>query len=308
MGIALKKYKEIFIQRFDKDGFVPYLSYTDYEGLKQNKDSFINSRGNSVSYFLYNYNKYDKDKIILFLHGIGPGHTAYMSEIHNVCLKGYQVLTLDYSGCDSSGGENMYSINSPTRDVVDLLNHLNLKQEIIVIGHSLGGYTALNILNIRDEITRGVVISGFYHIEREMRSFMKLRLLTSEVTRFERSVEPTYYQINNLKFLKDTNKKILFIHSKDDMVVPYKSSCLVIEKLHNPNLSFLVVDYKKHNPNYSLDAVNYMLDTFKVYNKMIKNHEFKDDNERKQWMSSKSLMRMTEQDQDVIDEIIEFIS
>ena len=306
MGIALKTYKNIFIKRFDKDGFVPYLSYLDFPGLQREKKIFKNSKGEDITYFFYNYDKYDDKKIVLFLHGIGPGHTAYMSEIHTICSLGYQVLTLDYAGCDESSG-TMYSINSPTRDANDLLNYLKIEKEVVVVGHSLGAYTSIQILNLRKEINKGVIISGFYSIEVEMRSFMKLRLLTSEIMRFEKSVEPEFYNLNNLQFLKETNKKILFIHSKDDNVVPYKNNCKKIEKLANPNSSFIIVDNKKHNPNYTSDAVKYMNDTFSAYNYKISHKEFKSEEERKTWMNEKSLSRMTAQDMEIMKKIIDFI-
>ena len=307
MSLALKIYKDFFIKRFDKDGYVPYLSYIDFNGLKCEKNTFKNSKGVDIAYFYYNYDQYDENKIILFLHGIGPGHTAYMSEINTLCSLGYRVLTLDYTGCDSSGGDKMYSVNAPTRDVNDLLNYLKLDKEVVLVGHSLGAYTSIQTLYLRKDIRKGVIISGFYSIEKEMLAFMKLHIFTNQIMRFEKEVEPEYFNLDNLHFLENTNKRILFIHSKDDNIVPYKTSCKEVEKLANPNLSFIIVDKKRHNPNYTEDAVKYMNDTFSAYNSMLKNRLFKTDEERRKWMNEKSLARMTAQDMEIINKIIDFI-
>lgn len=307
MGLSLNIYKKIFIKRFDKDGFIPYYSVEDFPGLKKIKETFINSKGNAISYFYYFYEGYRDDKIILFCHGLGPGHTAYMSEIVSLCKKGYMVLTLDYFGCEESGGKSIYSINSPTRDVIDLLNHLNLKMEIVLIGHSLGGYTALNVINLKKDITKAVIISGFIDIRSEMLSFIKFSFLTKEILNFEKEVESEYFGINNLKYLKETNDKILFIHSKDDNVVPYKSTIKRLKKNKNQNLSFLILNDRLHNPNYSKEAVDYLNKTLTAYNKMVKNNKFKSTEDRREWMRNKSLEKMTEQDEEVIDKIANFI-
>ena len=64
---------------------------------------------------------------------MGPGHTAYIAEIEALARRGYRVLTLDFAGCGESGGKYLGSLNKPTRDVIDLLNHLNLKEQIILM-------------------------------------------------------------------------------------------------------------------------------------------------------------------------------
>lgn len=308
MGKLLDIYLSNFITRYDKDGIIPYLSNDDFGELKKEELSFINSDGNKISYFYYYFNDYKDNKLVLFLHGIGPGHTAYMSEINEICKRGYKVLTLDYTGCDKSEGKTLNSINQPTKDVDELLNLLNIKEEIYVIGHSLGGYTTLNTINIHENIKKAVVISGFFSLRKELKHLMKLNLLVFSAMRYENKRCNNYNKIDNLKFLKSTQDKILFIHSTDDAMVSYKSAMGYIKnKVDNPNLSFITEENKKHNPNYSLDAIKYMNNVFGEYQQKISSKELDTLEKKKDFMKDKSARKMTIQDQNIWDKIFTFL-
>ncbi len=307
MGIIVKAYCQNFIQRFDKDEVIPYYSADDFKGLKCEEKTFNNSLGIEIHYFFYSYENYKKDTVIIFCPGIGPGHTAYLTEIELLCQEGYRILTLDYTGCGSSKGETLLSINEPTRDVVELINLLQLNEEIILIGHSLGAYTSLNVINLLPQINKAVIISGFVSVSDEMMPFVKLRLLANPVKRFEKKVNPEYGNINNWQYLKNTKDKLLFIHSTDDTMVNYKYNTKKVMRLNNPNLSFKIVEGKKHNPNYSYDAIKNMNEWMGGYFNLINKGELKSLEERKNYFSDKPIGKMTEQDKEIWELILHFI-
>lgn len=308
MGLLLKLYLSNIVKRFDKDGIIPYLSNEDFEGLQKEDNNFINSDNNKIAYFYYFYEGYKKDKLVLFLHGIGPGHTAYISEIETLCKRGYRVLTLDYTGCDASEGDSLNSINQPTKDVDELLKYLDVKEEIVLVGHSLGGYTALNTININSNIKKAVVISGFISLKNELKALMKLSLLVNSALKYEKTKCIEFNNIDNLNYLSTTDDKILFIHSLDDTMVPYRTSTgFIKENIDNPNLSFVIDNNKKHNPNYSLEAVKYMNDVFATYNRKIKCKELNTFEKKKEFMSDKSAKMMTVQDAEIWNKIFEFL-
>jgi len=308
MSLITNIYKKKLVQRYDKDGMIPYLSFKNFEGLKCEENSFINSKNASISYFFYNFDNFDHSKIILFLHGKGPGHTAYMNEIYTICKAGYKVLTLDYMGCDKSGGEALESLNEPTRDVCDLLNHLKINKEIIVVGHSLGAYTSINILRLRDEIKKGVIISGFIDISDLLKSLVKMNGFVKKVLKYEKEINSDYFNdMYNYDFLKNTDKKLLFIHSKDDQLVPYEISTKKIEEMNNHSFEFVITDGKKHNPNYTAEAVNYMNDVFSEYNSLVKQKKLKTFEEKKNYFNEVLLSKITEQDNEIWNKIFSFL-
>ena len=316
MGKILEGYKKEFVPRFDKDGITPYLSYKDFDGLNFYEGSFKNSIDINIHYFCYYYDNYKKDKIIVFCHGIGPGHTAYVREIETLAKKGYFVLTIDYCGCDRSEGKAMESINEPTRDVCDFIKYIKagkddkLKEfkdlEIVLVGHSLGAYTALNVINLNKDIKKAVIISGFISLMLELKgaTHVPFGFLFNSITKYEKKVNKEYSKINNLKYLKNTTDKILLIHSLDDEVVPYKTSTYKIYKNNkNKNLDFLIVNNKYHNPNYSIEAVKYMRETFSLFSKLIKEGKLNSFEEKKAFMNEKDVFKMTKQDEEVWNKI-----
>ena len=320
MSKILERYKKEFVPRFDKDGIVPYLSYKDFDNLNYFEGEFKNSIGINIAYFAYYYDNYKKDKFILFTPGIGPGHTAYVREIERLAKEGYFVLSIDYCGCDKSEGLAMNSINEPTRDVLDFIKFIrntsderlnDIKDlEIVLVGHSLGAYTALNVINLSPDIKKAVIMSGFISLLLELKGATKIPfgIVFSSITKYEKKANKEFYKINNLRYLKNTNDKILFIHSIDDKIVPYKTSTYKVQKNNkNPNLEFLIVDGKDHTPHYSSDAVKYMKETFSTYSNLVKENKLNTLEEKQAFMKEKDLFKMTEPDEEVYKYILAHI-
>ena len=307
MGIISRLYIKKFVKRYDKEVGVPYYSHLDFKGLQQEKDAFIDSRGVEVHYFYYYYNNYKEDKVILFCPGIGPGHTAYLAEINQLAKRGYKVLTLDYSGCGESKGDNLGSLNTPTSDVIDLLNHLNLNKPIILIGHSLGGFTALNVINIRKDINKAVILSGFLSIPSLVKTIIKSNFVSSRIFSYEKKAMPQYYNVDNIEFLNHTDDTLLFIQSEDDTMIPYDISLKVVEEIDNPSIKTIKLKNRNHNPNYTESAVNYMNEVFGEYNKLIKDKKIKTDEDKMKFFKDVSLSKLTEQDEDMFGMITNFV-
>ena len=308
MSIFSKVYIKKFVCRYDKEVGVPYYTYEDFKGLHQEEYSFNNSKGIEIHYFFYYYDNYKQDKILLFLPGMGPGHCSYMAEIEVLAKRGYKVLTVDYRGCGYSKGEYLGSMNSPTRDVMDMLDYLKLDKEIILVGHSLGGLTAFKTIYLRKEITKAVVMAPILAIEPMVMRAAKSKFITKGVLRYERKVEKEIDAIDVPSFIKNTTDSILFIQSIDDQMVPYETSLKIAEDAHNPHIQIIKMEGRKHNPNYTEAAVNYMNEVFGAFNRRVMDKKIANDEERIAYFKDVSLARLTEQDQDLFDKIVAFIN
>lgn len=307
MGFIVKKYVESFMIRYDPDKGIPFPEYSDFPGLVCEPGSFKNSDGSEVRYFTYYYDGYRGDKLILFLHGLGPGHVPYTVDIERYCRAGYKVLALDYTGCGASGGDSLPSVNAPARDAVELIELLDPKEEVIPVGHSLGGYTALTVANCLSRVKRAVIISGFVSVADEMVGVVKLRILTHGVTRFEKKRIPRFGSLNNRKYLKSTDDKILWIHSKDDPVVDFKHNAGQAIRLGNPNVHVVAIENKQHMPQYTREALGRMNEWFGEYNREVNGKKLVSVEEKRAFFSDKPVMQMMEPDPAVFEVILDFI-
>ena len=307
MGVITNLYKKNFLQRYDKDGVIPFYCAADFPGLVLEEGSFQNSADTEIHYFTYCYEGYRTDRLILFCHGLGPGHTAYLAEIDTLCKAGFKVLALDYTGCDASGGDKLSSCNAPTRDVIELLELLDPKEEIIPVGHSLGGYTALNVAHLRPDVTRAVILSGFMNISDLMMGFVKLRILADRVKQYEKKLDAFYGTLDNRAYLRTTTDKILWIHSSDDPVVDYRFNAVPVVKLGNPNVRVITVEQKKHNPQYTKEALDCMNAWIGEYTRLVKEKQLETLEAKQAFFADKPIGRMTAQDPAVYEEILNFI-
>ena len=307
MGLIIDIYKKNFLQRFDKDAAIPYYSAADFPGLSGDEGSFTNAAGVQIRYFTYWYDRSDPDRLILFCPGMGPGHTAYLAEIETFCRAGFRVLTLDYTGCGASGGERLPSVNTPVKDVLELLDLVRGREEIIPVGHSLGGYTALTVTHLSPGIRRAVIISGFVGISDEMMGFVRLRLLADRVKKYEKKLDPRFGDVDNLSYLKETPDRILWIHSTDDPMVNYRYNAGRVLKTGGPGVRVITVHGKGHHPQYTEEAMKTMNAWIGEYGRLVRKKVLVSEEARKAYFADKPIGRMTAQDPAVYEEIFRFI-
>ena len=307
MGIIVNLYKKNFLLRYDAPEGVPYPTRAEFPGLACTEGSFRSSSDVEIRYFLFSYAGYDPDRLILFCPGLGPGHMGYLSEIDALCRGGFRVLTLDYTGCGASGGEKLPSCNRPTRDALELLEHLHPREELLPVGHSLGGYTALSLANLLPEVHRAVIISGFVGIADEMVGFVKLRLLANRIKRYERKLDPQYGALDNRAYLAGTQDKLLWIHSTDDPVVSYQHNAAQVLRIKNPNVRVMTVENKHHLPQYTAEALKTMNDWMGEYYRLARENKLSTPEEQRAFLADKPGRTMTAQDPAVIGEILRFL-
>ena len=95
----VEQYKKTAHGRQDDTGDVFYFSAADFEGLRAEPYVFTSSMGHELRGFLYSYENPVANRLIVFDHGMGAGHWAYVREIEMLCKRGYLVLAYDHTGC-----------------------------------------------------------------------------------------------------------------------------------------------------------------------------------------------------------------
>lgn len=96
-------------------------------------------------------------KTLLFLHGWTRSSSDWSDHAVDFSSQ-YKTVTIDLAGHGASGlNRTEWTIKSFSRDVEAVIDHLELKN-VIIVGHSLGGLVALETARTSAESTSGVVI------------------------------------------------------------------------------------------------------------------------------------------------------
>ena len=171
----------------------------------------------------------------------------------------------------------------------------------------MGGYTALNTLCLRKEITKVIAISPIVRIEPLLQLNTKSKFITRHLMRYERKVDREVFDIDIPEYLKITTDDVFVIQSTDDQMVPYEMSLKIIEGIDNPHIKTKRYEGRKHNPNYTDAAVAYMNDVFGQYYALIKDKKIVTDEDKIAYFKDVSLAKLVEQDEQLFDEMVDFI-
>ena len=317
--IFLNKIKQIYgkqvLTRFKDYGTVYYFSEKDFPGLKKSPYEFKGSDGQILRGGFYCYDNPIKNRIIIFDHGMGGGHRSYFREIEALAKHGYLVFSYDHTGCMESEGENTKGFSQSLNDLNCCMNALKnepgLENYVFsVMGHSWGGFSSMNIPSLHPEISHVVAMSGFISVYEMIKQiFFGIKGYYNYFYAIEEKNNPVFSKTNTVDSLKDTETKVLIIHSADDKTVSSKKHFEVIKEglSDNKNISFLLLNEKNHNPNFTTEAVKYKDEFFRILSKNLKKRELTTDDSKKAFVESFDWWKMTEQDESVWKKIFEFL-
>ncbi len=121
---------------------------------------------NLLSGYLYRcQGENDRNTLVI----IAPGHNAccdsYIWQIHELLQYGWSVLAFDSTGCCQSGGETAIGFPQELCDVKATLDYVEKQQrfcynDVVLLGHSRGGYAACCALSYDYDISAVVSVSG----------------------------------------------------------------------------------------------------------------------------------------------------
>jgi 2-succinyl-6-hydroxy-2,4-cyclohexadiene-1-carboxylate synthase len=133
------------------------------------------------------YEAMGSGEAVLFLHGFTGSGQDWINQMKAV-QNSYQGITLDFRGhgkSEAPAEEKDYSIYLNGEDVYQLLNHLGINR-CCLVGHSMGGFTALQFTLDHPELVRGLVLvdtsSGEWDV---IPGYAELRAKLDELARNE---------------------------------------------------------------------------------------------------------------------------
>lgn len=288
-------YRKMFAHRADRT--VPGVrdrAVEEFEGLKAEPFSFV-SDGVMLRGFRYTGAK-DNGRRIVFAHGIGAGHEAYLTEIAYFCGRGYEVCAFDFPGCVRSDGNKIGGMHVSVPHFLNGLNYIREtfgEKPLYLVGHSWGGYTVTAAAKASG--ARAVVeISGFVRpakvyaalLGKWMYPWIKIYLFL----RFGKKGDLA---------AKESDVPVLALHGTADKIVPLSVS---IAKAGFANVKACFCEGKRHNPYSTKEADAYLCKLFASAPKKGANRE-----EAERFFGSIDYIKATEEDPAVMEKIVSFL-
>jgi len=162
---------------------------------------------------------------ILFYHGSGGNISTYMSLLKPLVNSGYQVFAVDFRGYGKSTGKPTHL--NIANDAQFIFDKMIVKEEfkglpVIIYGASMGTQIATKIAKDNQEKISALILDG------TISSFTDMALLSvpeEQKPMITQYVTSPYSAKEDIKEIKNIPK--LFIHSKEDVSVPFCQGELV---------------------------------------------------------------------------------
>ena len=265
--------------RCDDTKTVFYFSASDFPGLHAEPYPFKSSEGHTLKGYVYSYDNPIPGRLIVFDHGFGGGHRAYMKEIEKLCKHGYTVFAYDHTGCMESEGATPGGMAHSLCDLDDCIKAIKADNRfegvsISVMGHSWGAFSTLNISALHPEITHIVAMCGFVSVEDMVNATFSglLKGYRKAIMALETESNPAFVKYNAVETLSHSKTKALLIYSEDDPMCK-KVHYDILEKglKDKENVTLMLCNNKGHNPNYTDDAVKILGEFGKARAKLARN-------------------------------------
>ena len=256
LTLAYAVYRVPFWKRNDRNPLLKYFTAEDFNLSAENIE--IGKLRGAV------YQKAAAEKreaVVVFVHGMGPGHVAYTTEIAYFCNLGYTAVAVDSLGCNLSGGRIMKGMYEGVKSAVAAIDYARAhfpEKKVYLVGHSWGGYSALCASKKR-KVEKVVAISAANAPVKTLYEGAA-PIISKPVAAI---LCPFWWLINLLLFgvngnanaIKSARKNgtpTLLVHGdKDKIVTPSKSA---FYKNYGENVTKYLAEGKAHNPYNTVAA------------------------------------------------------
>jgi 3-oxoadipate enol-lactonase len=96
---------------------------------------------------------------VLMLHGIGGGHLAFAPQVETLASLGYRAVAWDMPGYGHSAPIEPYTFKGLAQSCIQLIEGLQCG-DVTLVGHSMGGMVAQEVMARRPELVNRLVLCG----------------------------------------------------------------------------------------------------------------------------------------------------
>jgi 3-oxoadipate enol-lactonase len=96
---------------------------------------------------------------VLMLHGIGGGHLSFAPQVETLASNGYRAVAWDMPGYGRSAPIEPYTFKGLAERCIMLIESLK-SGDVVLVGHSMGGMVAQEVVARRPELVSRLVLCG----------------------------------------------------------------------------------------------------------------------------------------------------
>lgn len=238
-----------------------------YEFVLLREASFFYSGETRLSGYLYKSEPdIDRDALIIIAPGFNSCADSYLWQIKRLTEYGWSVFIFDSTGCCSSEGESTVGFPQKLCDMKAAINYVESNRrfgynDIVLLGHSQGGYAACGALGDEYDISAVVSVSG---INSAMEGV--IGSATNYVGPLAYGNYGFLWLYQAMLFGKETlnttakdqiNKSdvpVLIIHGDNDTTVPYDRYSIISHKddITSDKVQYVVRSAPNHNGHTDL--------------------------------------------------------
>jgi len=96
---------------------------------------------------------------VVMLHGIGGGHLSFAPQVETLASSGYRAVAWDMPGYGRSAPIEPYNFKGLAQSCITLIEALKCG-DVVLVGHSMGGMVAQEVMARRPELVSKLVLCG----------------------------------------------------------------------------------------------------------------------------------------------------
>lgn len=290
-----------FGRRCDKNPLLTYFTAEDFSLSAQTVEIPF-KKGEVLRAVIYKKEGVpQKQNLIIFCHGMGPGHIAYTTEIAYFCGLGYTVLAPDYYGCNLSDGKKITSFDMGSASVERAIDYARENMPgyggIYLVGHSWGGWTAI-CAGYAKQVDKIVAISAPDRPDRAILTAASSRLPKFIVVLLKPFIRLVCGDKSAAKLVQKCRCPVLLVQGGLDKTVPSQNA--VFSLVVGRHITKYLAKGKGHNP-YNTTAAEERLSKLSQGLADVKNTG-------EEFFKQFDYKAATEEDEFVMGEIARFLS
>ena len=219
----------------------------------------------------YLYGMENTDRLLVFAHGIGTGHEAYMNQLCWFVDHGWRVFAYDAVGCGDSPGDSTVGLTESALVLDSALTFAEQDDRLknmpkVLLGHSWGGFAVGGVLNFDHDVKAAAELSGYAYPMEMMNLGAKAAVGSIGAAVFSpfsalynKIVYGKHAGLNAVDGINKAGIPFLAMHGeRDGFVKPEVGIFSQTDKITNPHAEFVPItgEFSHHNDFFHSEECN----------------------------------------------------